>query len=78
MKFKIIPVICCVWMGCTLGMVRVQLPALKISENHCYLFTQDGNPLLLAGRHSDTPVWEIVSSDYNKTPVKPVLKGENI
>ena len=49
MKFKIIPVICCVWMGCTPGMVRAQLPALKISENHCYLVTQDGNPFFWLG-----------------------------
>ena len=34
--------------------------------------------MLQTGHCRDTPVWELISSDYNKSPVKPVINGENI
>jgi uncharacterized protein DUF4038/collagenase-like protein with putative collagen-binding domain len=34
--------------------------------------------MLQTGHCRDTPVWEMVSNDYNKTPTKPVVNGENI
>ncbi|HXB42595.1 MAG TPA: glycoside hydrolase family 140 protein [Puia sp.] len=34
--------------------------------------------MLQTGHCRDTPVWEMVSNDYNRTPVKPVVNGENI
>ena len=34
--------------------------------------------MLQTGHCRDTPVWELISSDYNKLPVKPVINGENI
>jgi hypothetical protein len=34
--------------------------------------------MLQTGHCRDTPVWEMVSDDYNKTPAKPVVNGENI
>jgi hypothetical protein len=34
--------------------------------------------MLQTGHCRDTPVWELIGSDYNKTPVKPVINGENI
>jgi Protein of unknown function (DUF4038)/Putative collagen-binding domain of a collagenase len=34
--------------------------------------------MLQTGHCRDTPVWEFVSSDYNKRPIKPVINGENI
>lgn len=34
--------------------------------------------MLQTGHCRDTPVWELVSQDYAKTPVRPVVNGENI
>jgi hypothetical protein len=34
--------------------------------------------MLQTGHCRDTPVWELIASDYNKRPVKPVINGENI
>jgi hypothetical protein len=34
--------------------------------------------MLQTGHCRDTPVWLLISSDYNKTPVRPVVNGENI
>ena len=34
--------------------------------------------MLQTGHCRDTPVWELVSDDYNKHPIKPVVNGENI
>jgi hypothetical protein len=34
--------------------------------------------MLQTGHCRDTEVWETVSTDYSRTPVKPVLNGENI
>jgi hypothetical protein len=34
--------------------------------------------MLQTGHCRDTPVWEMISDDYNKTPTKPVVNGENI
>ncbi len=34
--------------------------------------------MLQTGHCRDTPVWELVSDDYNKYPIKPVINGENI
>jgi Protein of unknown function (DUF4038)/Putative collagen-binding domain of a collagenase len=34
--------------------------------------------MLQTGHCRDTPVWEMVSRDYNKSPAKPVVNGENI
>ena len=34
--------------------------------------------MLQTGHCRDTPVWELISSDYNKRPIKPVINGENI
>jgi len=34
--------------------------------------------MLQTGHCRDTPVWEMVSDDYNKQPLKPVVNGENI
>jgi Protein of unknown function (DUF4038)/Putative collagen-binding domain of a collagenase len=34
--------------------------------------------MLQTGHCRDTPVWDMVSSDYKKYPVKPVINGENI
>jgi hypothetical protein len=34
--------------------------------------------MLQTGHCRDTPVWEIVGDDYNRSPTKPVLNGENI
>lgn len=34
--------------------------------------------MLQTGHCRDTPVWELIGADYNKTPVKPVVNGENI
>ena len=34
--------------------------------------------MLQTGHCRDTPVWEMVSSDYNKNPAKPVVNGESI
>jgi Protein of unknown function (DUF4038)/Putative collagen-binding domain of a collagenase len=44
-------------------------------------FQQDGwldINMLQTGHCRDTPLWELISSDYNKLPVKPVINGENI
>ncbi|HLY70690.1 MAG TPA: glycoside hydrolase family 140 protein [Puia sp.] len=44
-------------------------------------FQQDdwlGVNMLQTGHCRDTPVWEMVSDDYHKTPAKPVVNGENI
>jgi hypothetical protein len=34
--------------------------------------------MLQTGHCRDTPVWELIASDYDKRPVKPVINGENI
>jgi Protein of unknown function (DUF4038)/Putative collagen-binding domain of a collagenase len=34
--------------------------------------------MLQTGHCRDTPVWELIASDYNKRPIKPVINGENI
>jgi hypothetical protein len=34
--------------------------------------------MLQTGHCRDTPVWEMVNTDYNKSPTKPVVNGENI
>src|SRR5438046_4612604 len=34
--------------------------------------------MLQTGHCRDTPVWEMVQSDYKKTPARPVINGENI
>jgi hypothetical protein len=34
--------------------------------------------MIQSGHCRDTPVWEIVSDDYNRSPAKPVVNGENI
>jgi Protein of unknown function (DUF4038)/Putative collagen-binding domain of a collagenase len=34
--------------------------------------------MLQTGHCRDTPVWELIGSDYSKKPVKPVINGENI
>jgi Protein of unknown function (DUF4038)/Putative collagen-binding domain of a collagenase len=34
--------------------------------------------MLQTGHCRDTPVWEMVNRDYNKSPAKPVVNGENI
>jgi hypothetical protein len=34
--------------------------------------------MLQTGHCQDTPVWELISSDYNRRPIKPVINGENI
>ena len=34
--------------------------------------------MIQSGHCRDTPVWEMVSDDYNKSPTKPVVNGENI
>jgi hypothetical protein len=34
--------------------------------------------MLQTGHCRDSPVWDLIEADYNKTPTKPVLNGENI
>lgn len=34
--------------------------------------------MLQTGHCRDTPIWEMISDDYNKMPAKPVVNGENI
>ncbi len=34
--------------------------------------------MLQTGHCRDTPVWEAVTTDYNRTPTKPVINGESI
>jgi Protein of unknown function (DUF4038)/Putative collagen-binding domain of a collagenase len=51
------------------------------SSSSSQWFEQDGwldINMLQTGHCRDTPVWELVGQDYAKTPVRPVVNGENI
>ncbi|HVU94008.1 MAG TPA: glycoside hydrolase family 140 protein [Puia sp.] len=56
-------------------------PQPKGTGSSSQWFQQDGwldLNMLQTGHCRDTEVWETVSNDYNRTPGKPVVNGENI